>query len=239
MDDHLHGMDANTPGADLPRFDARLRQAMQAAEVPVGLADRLLAGLQAAAVANPTVDVVPSTVEPATTEPVRTEPATHVRRSRRMMIGYTAAAASLLLLATAGWYLRPQQVSVLEVPQLADLWFEGLSGQWQAAQTAPAELPLPQAIGARVQGWQSLRDAAGHRGVAYELSAPGIRRAVLFAVKAPGARTSTLPPRRPQPITGDRSVASWQSGNVLYVLVLQGDASGYQRLFRTLPGNAA
>ena len=77
--------------------------------------------------------------------------------------------------------------------------------------------------------WRPIRGLLGCTGVAYDLSAPGGRRATLYVVSRP-CPDSHPPPLEPRPTTAGCSAAAWQEDGLLYVLVVEG-ARGLPELF--------
>ena len=64
--------------------------------------------------------------------------------------------------------------------------------------------------------------------MAYDL--PAINgRATLYVVRRTVPGLPSLPPSVPSHSTGGNSAAVWQQGDLLYVLVVQGDAATYSQ----------
>lgn len=217
--------------ARVQRFDALLGEAIDDLPVPSGLSQRLLAKLNAERAA------VAATLPAAASQPTLVLPARSTNRRKWLAVA-ASLAASLIVAAGGVWYLQPREITGADIPQVANSWFDQVHDQWQAL-PAPRDLPLPQIVAARPRGWQSAGDATGSRSVAYQFLLPGGGQAVLFAVRMNVPHVPQLPPARPQPMTGNRSVATWQSGGVLYVLVIKGAARDYPRLFKPLPDATA
>ena len=87
--------------------------------------------------------------------------------------------------------------------------------------------------------WQKVDSFLGCRAVAFDMSTPGGTRATLYVVKRSVSGLPTEPPLRPTLRTGGRSTAAWQSGPLLYVLVVEGEARGYKRLLNLPRGPVA
>ena len=69
--------------------------------------------------------------------------------------------------------------------------------------------------------------------MAFNLSRPGEGRAVLFVVRMGSRDIPGSPPATPQSATGGLTVAAWQNGGLVYVLVVEGDDRFYRRLIHT------
>jgi hypothetical protein len=187
-------------------IDACLTQAFRDVAVPDGLAERLLAGL---AVKQP-------------------------RHSRRWLLvagGILTAAASLLL---ALWLNGPgeerfsQQRALDEAIQSFCAGFQG-PGNSLATRPAPAEYPLSQWV-VRLHGtsWRHLDGFAGCSGVVYELPGSAGTRAALYVVARKGIEDLDTVPTLDPFSTANCNAAAWQEGELLYVLVVQGDSSTYK-----------
>ena len=188
-------------------IDACLTQAFRDVPVPDGLVERLLAGL---AVKQP-------------------------RRSRRWLLvggGLLAVAASLLV---ALWLNMPGEERFSEqwaLDEAIQSFCTGLQGPEYslAKRPAPAEYPLSQWV-IRVHGasWRHLDGFLGGCGVVYDLPGPPGTRAALYVVARKGIdELDTAPTLRPF-TTANCYASTWQEGGLLYVLVVQGDSSTYNR----------
>jgi len=73
-------------------------------------------------------------------------------------------------------------------------------------------------------------------GVAYDLTGPNGRRATLYAIKVKvEGQLGESPPMRPA-VTQGVAVSAWQSGQVVYVLVVDGGTQEYRHFLRRLGG---
>jgi hypothetical protein len=131
-----------------------------------------------------------------------------------------------MVLATV-WY-RTHQVPVTasNLSGRVDSWLQQIDpSAWRATDSAPeGYLVSPRVLGRRF-GWQPV----GAGVVVYNLAGPGAAPAVLLVVRA---RIDGLPRRPPTRATWtqNRSRAAWQSGRLLYVLVVDGPPARYRRL---------
>lgn len=74
--------------------------------------------------------------------------------------------------------------------------------------------------------WRHVDEFLGDPAVAYDL--PTIHgRATLYVVQRTVTGLPSMPPPSPRSSTGGRLAAAWQAGNMLYVLVVDGDARMY------------
>jgi hypothetical protein len=194
-------------------IDACLTQAFRNVPVPDGLAERLLAGL---AVKQP-------------------------RRSRRWLLvggGMLTAAATLFV---AIWLNTPkptpfsEELALDEAIRLFGAGFDG-PGHLLTQQPSPAAFPLSKLV-VRVPGerWQQLSDFLGCQSVVYRLPGPAGTHAALFVIANSGISASNvMPAANPRAGTAGCCASAWQEGNLLYVLVVQGDDSAY-RSYLSLP----
>lgn len=195
------------------RFDRNVRAALDDVELPAGLADRLLAGCEAAV------------VTPAKSEESTDDAATK-KWSRRQVLAMFSAAASVLIALVGGWqlmtYLKPRPVSNDTLAQTAIAWFD-LSGPqltWQSYESAPVtQYPLARTIRYRPARWARLNNST----VVYDLTNSGTR-ALLFVQRT----------NRPHPglksfmtrlsSSGGIALGAWQRTEVVYVLaVIEGE----------------
>jgi hypothetical protein len=187
--------------------DACLTQAFRDVSVPDGLAERLLAGL---AVKQP-------------------------RRRRRWLtaVGGALTAAAAILFAI--WLNAPadQPLSETDICGIAIQSFDEPSNHPAyslAKQPAPSSFPFSQHVLCVSQAsWRKVDDFLGGQGVAYDLPGPGTVRATLYVVALGNvAGLNGRPARDPACDTAGCCAAAWQEGQLLYVLVVQGDTSTYQ-----------
>ena len=138
-----------------------------------------------------------------------------------------AVAAGLLIAAYLGGFWP--QAGELPLVDLADKWQGELAvhpAAWRSMAQAPAAFPLPTSILATAQSWQPINTV---RGVAYKLVHSKGAEAILYAVRLRRSGLPLAPLANPQSTTGGRAVGYWQSGAVIYVLVVPGDERSYRR----------
>jgi hypothetical protein len=203
------------------RIDAALRAAIHDVPMPGGLADRLLARLQAEEVELPAVNVASTTGR------------------QRTAWWQTGLAACLLIAASAvlAWKWLPAQPT--NVVTLAEAWSQDLGDAWRPMTSAPKALAIPVRLSAAPRGWQPTSKLMGYNAVAYDFSRPG-RRAVLFVVQvAPEGELPSSPPNSPQYSAGGRLLAAWVTGKRMCLLVVEGDDRAYRDLIRPRLGPVA
>jgi hypothetical protein len=193
----------------LQRWDVKVGNAVGDVPVPEGLQTRILARLMSAE-SDRTV-VAPEAV-PA---------------PRRVWLGIAVAASVTLVLTTAWFWSRTAPVTAENLSARVDSWRQQIDpNAWQSTGSAPGSYPVSRRVLGRRFGWQSVGQGVV---VAYDLAGPGEASAVLLVVRV---RLAGLPKRPPARAiwTQNRSVAAWQSGALLYVLVVDGPPARYRRL---------
>jgi len=214
-------------------WDASIGNAVEQVPVPTGLAERILGRLEpvSLAVRPDAVVLAHRASEQLAIEQLAIEQKTsrwsrpnHFGSRRRWLAAGSLAAAALLVTAFLSTWLRPDAPRPLE--GLADGWLQGLAGSWQPAEQAPRGFALPSAVSsATSMGWQQVGNP---RGVAYKLSDGKAGTATLFVVRLSVAGLPIAPPTVPQSTTGGKAVAYWQSGSLVYVLVIEGNERSYR-----------
>jgi hypothetical protein len=186
--------------------DACLTQAFRDVSVPDGLAERLLAGL---AVKQP-------------------------RRRRRWLaaVGGVLTTAAAILIAI--WLGTPAEQPLTGSAICDDairLFGEPADhpAHLLAKQSAPSSFPFsPHVLCVSQASWRRVDDFLGGQGVAYDLPGPGTVRATLYVVALGNVAGLDSRPTKDPSDTAGCCAAAWQEGQLLYVLVVQGDKSTYQ-----------
>ncbi len=221
----------------LQHLDASLAEAFRDVPLPDGLEDRITTRL--AAVRNgrkATTEDQPAS-ESRAGEPVTQAPEPRRRFSRRWLLaaGAVAAVAASLVLAIVVPDRAPPVLDRDEVLKAAKADFENWIAQGQPFDNGEPrpDYPLSRDIAPRrvpQTRWRSIDHFLGCRGVAYDLSLPrrGAPHATLYVLRATVPGLDSVPPSRPSSETGGRSVAAWQTGDLLYVLVVEGGRRPYQ-----------
>jgi hypothetical protein len=218
----------------LSRHDDRVTAALHEVELPGGLAARLLESVRSELAVQPQqLDVAcPSVANGGR------------RLSRRaVLVGVGLALAAALLVAVGVFSPSRPQYTPAEL-------MESTIGRYNAErssppanqelETSPREFPLSEDVAFHEARWRWFDEALlGGRGVAYDLSiGNGAFRGALYVMEGSveGLITSA-PPAPTYPPTQGACAAAWQSGGLVYVLVVEGGGGEYQRFLRR-PGGA-
>lgn len=215
-------------------IDQRLSAAFRAVAVPEGLAPRLLGCLGSEELGTAelgTNDEVVAVAYPSSLGP---------RWSRRSLVvggGLLATAVGLLVAVWLGVQkgeCLTEAFALDEAIQLFDLGGEPL-GQLVAERPAPSDYPFSSAV-LRVRGtrWRVFEGFLGRRGVVYDLPGPAGTNAALYVVDAREVDGFGGAPTLHPFTTAGCCASSWQEGDLLYVLVVQGDPATY-RAYLSLP----
>jgi hypothetical protein len=224
------------------RWDTAIGMAVEQVSVPAGLAERILSRLQAEAAGGspsgtaPLLENAVAAARDAATQgsPVAEEAPAPARPranwSRRDWAGATASlVAAALVVVMVGYWLSGS--SDISPDVLAEEWEEQLDArQWQTA-AAPEGFAIPDSVVGKPARWQWIDRISKSPVVAYELVHAGGEKARLFVARVTRPGLSNQPPAKPQFSTGGRTVAHWQSGPNLCVLVAASEAS-YRRFVR-------
>lgn len=230
---------ANPELADLlervQRLDASLAEAFRDVPLPDGLEDRITTRLAAARNGHkPATEDQPAAEAPGA-EPVGQATEPRRRFSRRWLVagGAVAAVAASVVLAIVGPNRASPVLDHDRVLKNAKVDFEDWIAHGQASDpgSPPKRYPLSRDVGGvdvpEVR-WRWI-DLLGCRGVAYDLNpGRGTPRATLYVLRATVPGLGSLPPSKPDSETGGRSVAAWQTDDLLYVLVVEGGTRSYQ-----------
>jgi hypothetical protein len=222
-------------------WDRKIGAAVRQGDVPAGLAERLVASLAMAregdaigtAIEQGPLQVESSEtvlpVAPATSSSRRT-----IIRSGALLVVGTAVAASVLFLM--GWFdpkrPAPSPTQLLE-HAIAFYQYDARDEGRKTLDSAPRDLPpsddviLPPTPTWRQVSWEEIADSTV---VAYDLDDPSAAiRATLYATAAPvDGSLGTAPPAEPMQTQG-RAAGAWQVNQVVYVLVVEGNAEDYRR----------
>jgi hypothetical protein len=215
-------------------IDRQIADAMHAVPVPDGLAARLLAKLpiERSSPSSAPVHVSRVSGRSSSTEGVsisdRTDLLLRIRYSRRAWAlgGALALAASLLVAASLGLFgSAPQPLFVENLESTALAWYGDLDLAWQTS-TPPASHPVSQRVLPTPQGWQRFDASSDRSSVAYDLTPRGAaHRVTLLVARVSVPTLAGSPPSRPPVATLGRLIATWQEGEFLYVLVIEGTES--------------
>jgi hypothetical protein len=219
------------------RHDARLTTAMHDLPVPEGLAGRILERL-AAAERQPSADRQGDSAALAASAPAVGSPnettvilgestsSTAHRWNRRRVVAVIAALAAMILLAVGVLHNGSADRSQLTVNERAVGWYEQLGDAWQPMSRLPKGFAVPKEIGGTARGWQMVAPSVAKSGVVFDVQ-PG---AVLFVLRTSRPELPSSAPRTPQSTTAGFAIGAWQSGPMVYVLVVRGNERTYQKL---------
>ncbi len=221
-------------------WDAAIVGAMEQVSVPGGLAERILDRLQAAEANTTSLSVSVVDLTPTEAEPTASPLPSRRQFSRKQWLTAVSTMAAALLVAVylGGWLGRGHETSV---EAIADGWLQQLGPTWQNMRKVPQGYAIPAAITASPSGWQRIGQVANGRGVAYQLAHPTAGTAKLFVAPLPvkGLPMPMAPPGAPQSTTGGKAVSYWQSGSLLYVLIVDGGERSYRAFVSTVPAPLA
>jgi hypothetical protein len=228
--------------ARLQKVDAVLAGAIQDVPVPQGFSGRLLAALAAQAITPPMS--LPAEPDQAPFVAPAVEKAAAARSRARPWMFSVAGAVAALLLVGVGLLQRAQvDYSSAGVLEAAVDFFNNDShdqGQLLSAVSPPWGFPASRYVQLPTQTrWRKVGSLLESGGVAYEMGGPGGLRATLYVVRRAVAGLPDQPPTRPVYGTARCCSAAWQEGQLLYVLVVVGEGSDYQRLLNVPQGPLA
>jgi hypothetical protein len=225
------------------KWDAAISSSIDQVPVPQGLAERILDRLRLAAAAPASQEkaaLLNGVAAAATSNlavssaPVDRVQKTSSRWSRRQWLaGFASIAATLLIAA----FLSSWLPSGTDVPleEIAQGWSDELGADWQDIERSPREFAVPAAVLASPTAWQWIGSHAAGGGVAYRLQDKNGRQAMLFVVRMSRPGLPSAAPVDPQSNTAGKAVGYWQSGQLVYVLVVPGDERNYRTFVSSSP----
>ena len=214
----------------LQRTDRAVAEAFQRVHVPAGLAARILTRL--AAGLDPLGQLLSMPPKAAV---CRTR-----RRGWLWAAGALAVAASVLVAVLLNLPKAAKLPGVEEVLNQAIAFFDHdarTGGTLVGSEPPPpVHYPLSAALPVRTceVRWRPIDGFLDTRGMAYDIRGPGGVSATLYVVKLGLPGLGSSPPGVPMLATGHRSTAVWQEGDLLYVLVVEGESREYERFFLEL-----
>ncbi len=211
------------------KWDASVSRAMEQVEVPAGLAERILAALGQQSAPSESFDRAVAgaqSVEADANAAITPRPAGSPWSRRQWLAAASVVAATLLVAVFASQYFRAG--NELAPDEMVDTWLAGLSPHWNEMQDVPRGFVLPVSLTTEPSGWQRFRGADGVRGVAFRLVRANVGNAVLLVTRLSSPIAPNSPPSLPQSTTGGKSIGYWRSGQLLYVLVVEGTEREYR-----------
>lgn len=231
--------------------DANLAEVFRNVTVPEGLIERIVARLEAeprARGVSETSSDEPPSDEPPPDEagetavaslPQRRQVSRRQRFRRRWMLagaGSFAVAgsifAAIVLINTTG----NENLTASAVCEKAIDFFDREAGAAEPGKligenSPPTAYPLSLEV-ASLPGirWRRIQGFLGRRGVAYDLTPPGNPRATLYVVECTVPGLPRVPPPGPALNSRGFCAAAWQSGSLVYVLVVEGGPRTYRRV---------
>lgn len=218
----------------LQSWDATIGRAMHDVPVPDGLADRLLAAVHRSA----SDDEVRPLLEPAEAAAIA-EPATV---TRRRWMAWPAGVAAAVLVTTAlvlvALFLagQPDNLTAAQLAEASGDWMRQLQpAAWRSSDPPLVEFPPDMSVRLNFVAWQPAPAILDSQAVVYRAELPTNRAtALLFVIRTwQGRQLPAIPPFWPDSTTGNVCVGVWKNAGCLYVLVVPGPASDYQRSLRS------
>jgi hypothetical protein len=211
----------------IERIDAAALRAMHNISLPAGLESRLVARLRNAAQPTPAVLCE-----------------TDSSRTRRRWLAWSAGFAAVVAATIAAvMLLRPPLP--LDERDLASSrqWHDQIvaADDWLAIGSGDLDWPGLSKLYLSPRRYRDASSIVGREAYAYDLGSPGGLQATLFVIPQEArAGLSGSPPPQPASFTLGSSIAAWQQGGVIYVVVVGSDRlQDYHKLVRTTPPSAA
>lgn len=234
---------AHTIRVRIERIDRAVSIAMHDMPLPEGFASRQLARLHDAAREAAIGDDVGTDVTLAPVVPSSSVGEPFLGR-RKLLVWSSVLAASAAAVVATLIFFRSDEPLLGEDLESSRQWHDQIvaDNQWRSIDSnelkrhlLPAELRLSPLR------YRDASSVVGREAWAYDLTLPGGPQATLFVIpQTTRAGVPASAPRVPKPSTQGLTVAYWQTGGFIYVVVLHSDSSAdYQRLLRTTSGNVA
>jgi hypothetical protein len=239
----------NDPAARLvyervQKWDAAISASMEDVPLPPGLAERLRERLEASVAerrspppAAALSRVVAAAMQAAAVPPHQANDVRPGRRglSRRQWVGVGVSTLAAALLVAGGLIIfQPRDDISLEA--MAEDWLHEIDAHpdaWRSMQPPPRSFAIPSVVSAAPDGWRPIDKYA--TGVAFKLVHEAAGSAILYVARLSRPNLPSAPPSRPQFTSGGKAIGYWQSGGVIYVLVVPGDERSYRTFVRSAP----
>jgi hypothetical protein len=222
------------------RVDACVVDAMDDVPLPDALQQRLLAALAAAHQRQ--TDALAAATEPNTTLQPASETGVHPARPaplrttrRRLLWGACITAAAGLAAIWPAFRLWQAERSELTPQRLLDetIAFHNQAEPVDLRTLKTALYPPSRLLSSQVHmtGWRPVKhflDRPGLNGIAFELQLQGVE-GTLYVVPTTLPALNSSPLRKPGIMTAGCSVSAWRESGLVYVLVVHGNESAFQR----------
>lgn len=224
----------------IERCDRVTAEAMQQVSIPIGLEERLLANLPQPSTPPLAAEfVVPISIATETISSPITVAATTERSSRnswRRRTWLASGGAALVAIAaiTLAAFVFPNRGP--ELPALVSqdslsgeiqqwLSLKNVHGGWSTdlEQAPVTSHPMSSAVTVSARGWKHVVTVYDRKAVAYNLAMPGEPMAVLYVLHTTQPFNVAGSPATWWSLSGQRVAGAWQSGEHLYVLVVDQD----------------
>jgi hypothetical protein len=223
------------------RLDARLVDAIGDVPVPQGLRERMLLAVRAGGVGDrdqapgDTLAASLATRFSRAADSENIAASSAIRSRRRTFIAIAAVAAALLIFFGGYWFWpRRPAFTYDRLLTLGGQWFAQMRAHADWQPLPPHEIvrdyPPPDAIRTHPDRWADVSDLIGTPACAYGLTTFDGRRAVLFVIYQPAEIANSTPALTPASSTGGLTIGCWQSGNLAYVLAVEGTDRSYRSL---------
>jgi hypothetical protein len=229
----------------LQRLDARLAEAFWDVPVPAGLAERVSKQLTTRG-GDEHAESPPSVVDvplghPAAPPAPETLPSPVNQPSRRWLVASAVTLAiSVGLLAAVllwQWDWKPYSEDRVLAEAIALFAQEEGTARLSHRGAPPEEFPFSRdLVSPPALRWRPINGFLGRQGVAYDFPQVNGCRATLYVVRRTVAGLPVGPPQRTRFSTGNCSIAAWQEGELLYVLVVGGNEAQFRQLLRPQGG---
>lgn len=216
--------------------DKRIIEVMGQGRLPEGIEQRLLDRLELAKRQGSSAEM-----QAVVSNQVETRGDRVWWRSRRGLL-LMGLAAVLLIGATTGILSMGNERLMLEnLDGLAEQWHQTVHSEdgWQP-DPPPSGYRIPKRIKFRTGRWKSFACPADRSAVAYNLTDPGAPnlKATLFVIRTTIDGLDNSPPTAENWTMG-RSISAWQSGEFVYVIVIEGRQKRYFKYVDTTPPTSA
>ncbi len=217
----------------LQSWDATIGRAMHDVPVPDGLADRLLAVVRRSA-SDDEVRPLELAETAAMVEPAAV--------TRRRWMAWPAGVAAAVLVTTAlvlvALFLAGQQdnLTAAQLVEASGGWVRQLQpAAWRSSDPPLVEFPPDMSVRLNFVAWQPAPAILDSQAVVYRAELPPNRAtALLFVIRTwQGRQLPAIPPFLPDSTTGNVCIGVWKNAGCLYVLLVPGPPSDYQRSLRS------